>query len=140
MAKVFLDTDIILDLLTKRYPFYHAAARLFTKIDEGMVMGYASPLIFSNLYYILRKQHDSNFAIKHLQKLKLMLKLVPITERTIELALASDFKDFEDAIHYYAARDNDIPYLITRNVRDYKSSRILTICTAEEFLDVIAKI
>ncbi len=135
MKRVFIDSDIILDLLAGRAPFYHAAAGLFSLIDAQLCAGYVSPLIFANLYYILRKQHNRESALRNLRKIRLLLEIVTINQKVIDRALNSDFKDFEDAIQYFAALQNKIDFLITRNVRDYPAGDI-EIYTAEEFLEI----
>ena len=133
MEKIFIDSDIILDLLAKREPFYSYAAELFSLVEKGKILVYVSPLIFSNLYYIIRKLQSKEEALKSLKKLKLLVNILTIDEKLIELALISDFDDFEDAIQYYTAIENDIRFLITRNKKDYKTHAI-TIYTAEEYL------
>lgn len=61
-------------------------------------------MIFSNLFYILRKLDTRKHTVDILQKLKLIVKILPVDEKIIELAFLSDFKDFEDAIQYYTAK------------------------------------
>ncbi|MGA1840925.1 MAG: type II toxin-antitoxin system VapC family toxin [bacterium] len=135
MEKIYIDSDVILDLLGKREPFFTYAAGLFTLIDSGEITAYVSPLIFSNLYYILRKLTSKEMAIKNLHKLKLLVKILPIDDKIIELALLSEFNDFEDAIQYYTAKENGINYLITRNKKDYKKTDLI-VCNADEYLRI----
>ena len=137
MIKLFVDSDIILDLLAQREPHYIHAARLFTLIDQEKVIAYTSPLIFANLHYLLRKQTSNLSALKSLRKLKTLINILPIDERVIEQSLNSEFNDFEDAIQYYTAVNNGITFIITRNKIDYKRSKI-DILTAEEFLKSLA--
>lgn len=133
MEKVYVDTDIILDLLTKRNPFYRPAALLFSMAERKEVKVFVSPLIFANLFYILRKSGSPSIAVTTLKKLKLLVTILPIDDKIINLALSSSFTDFEDAIQYYTALEHDITCLITRNKKDYKNPAI-AICTAEEYL------
>jgi predicted nucleic acid-binding protein len=130
--KLFIDSDIILDLIQEREN-YSDAVRLFSLIEENKVAGYVSPLIFANLFYILRKQESNKFAIQVLTRLKALLRILTINEKTIELALSSGFKDFEDAIQFYSALEANLEYLITRNKEDYKKTGII-ICNAREYL------
>ena len=136
MKKVFVDSDIILDLLAKREPFYQYAAELFSLVEKGKITAHVSPIIITNLHYVLCKLKTKVQAIKSLQKLKLLVKILPIDEKIVELALASDFKDFEDAIQYYTAKENGIDYLLTRNKKDYKKA-VITVMTAEEYLEIL---
>jgi predicted nucleic acid-binding protein len=133
MIKLFVDSDIILDLLAQREPHYIHAARLFTLIDQNEVIAYTSPLIFANLHYLLKKQTSNLSALKSLRKLKTLINILSIDERVIEQSLNSEFNDFEDAIQYFTAVNNGITLIITRNKTDYKRSKI-DVLTAEEFL------
>jgi predicted nucleic acid-binding protein len=133
MKKVFVDTDIIYDLLAKREPFYPFAARLFTLSDRKKISISVSSLSFANLHYILSRLKTSTEARKILSRLKVLVNVLPVTDKTIELALNSDFRDFEDAIQYYCALESSIPVLVTRNVKDFKKATI-SILTAEEFI------
>jgi predicted nucleic acid-binding protein len=130
--KVFIDSDIILDLIQEREN-YSDAVRLFSLIEENKVAGYVSPLIFANLFYILRKQDSNKFALQVLTRLKALLHILTINEKIIELALSSGFKDFEDALQFYSALEANLEYLITRNKADYKKTGII-ICNAREYL------
>jgi predicted nucleic acid-binding protein len=133
MIKLFVDSDIILDLLAKREPHYIHAARLFTLIDQNELIAYTSPLIFANLHYLLKKQTSNLLALKNLRKLKALINILSIDEKVIEQSLNSEFNDFEDAIQYFTAVNNGITLIITRNKTDYKRSKI-DVLTAEEFL------
>jgi predicted nucleic acid-binding protein len=130
--KVFIDSDIILDLIQEREN-YADAVKLFSLIEENKVAGFISPLIFANLFYILRKQESSRFALQVLARLKTLLHILTINEKIIELALSSGFKDFEDAIQFYSALEANLGYLITRNKADYKKTGMI-ICDAREYL------
>ncbi|HTC20165.1 MAG TPA: PIN domain-containing protein [bacterium] len=133
MKKIFVDTDVALDLLAEREPHSKAAAGLFSLFEEGQAQGYLSALSFSHMSYILQKTDQRRQARSLLKTLKSLIHVLPVTDRVIDLALASRFKDFEDALQYYTALEGRIPVLVTRNVRDYSDAEI-TVCTAEEFL------
>ena len=131
--KVFLDTDVILDLLTEREPHFEAAVELFLQIQDRTIQAYTSPVIIANIFYILNKHLGRQKAIQSLIKLKSLVKVLNCGDRVIELALSSDFKDFEDSIQYYTALENNIDILITRNVKNYKTANI-TISTPLEYI------
>ncbi len=133
MEKVFVDTDIILDLLSAREPFYAHSAKLFSFADKGEIKIFVSSLCFANLNYILSKQYNSDQARKKLLKFKTLVTVVAVTDKIIDLALASDFKDFEDGIQYFSAIENSLKILLTRNLKDYKTSEI-PVMTVEQFL------
>jgi predicted nucleic acid-binding protein len=133
MNRLFIDSDIILDLVQKREPHFNHAVELFTQIENNKVLAFVSPLIFSNLYYILRKVESRRFALDILLRLKALLTVLTINEKIIELSLSSNFNDFEDAVQYYTALENNLDYLITRNKCDYKESGLI-ICSAKEYV------
>jgi predicted nucleic acid-binding protein len=133
MEKVFVDTDIVLDLLSNREPFYIHAAYLFSEADKNEIKIYVSSLSFSNLNYILSKQYSTDQARKKLLKFKTLVTVLAVTDKVVELALASEFKDFEDGMQYYTAIENNIKTLLTRNLKDYKAADI-SVMTAEQFL------
>lgn len=135
IKKVFIDTDVILDLLAKREPFYRFSAELFTLIDAGAVKGFISPVIVTNIHYILCRLQDKKRAVINLQKLTALVNILPVNEKIIKLALASEFKDFEDAVQYYTAVENNLKFLITRNKKDYKTADI-SILSADEYLNL----
>jgi len=133
MQKVFIDADVILDLLGERQPDYEDAAQIFSLIDSEQIIGYTSPIIFANLHYILSKQLTKNYATVSLKRLRTLLKIVPVNEKYIDLSLESGFIDFEDAIQHFSAISAGITTLITRNIKDYKKTTI-TVCTPDEYL------
>ena len=133
MEKVFVDTDIILDVLSKREPFYEFAAHLFSKADKREIEIGVSSFSFSNLNYLLSKKFGVAETRKILLRFKALVKVMTVDDKIIELALGSDFKDFEDAIQYYCAIENGFKTLLTRNLKDYKKANI-PIMTAESFV------
>lgn len=133
MEKVFVDTDIILDLLSSREPFYSSSAHLFSEADKGKIKLHVSSLSFSNLNFILSKQYLSEQARKKLLKFKTLVTVLAVTDKVVDLALSSDFKNFEDGLQYFTAIENNIKTLLTRNLKDYRSAEI-PVMTAEQFL------
>lgn len=136
MEKVFVDSDIVLDLLSGREPHYKYAAELFTMADENSIKIYVSSLTFANVNYISSKQLTAGQARKMLLKLKTIINVLAVNDKIIELALASDFHDFENAIQYNTAIENGISTLLTRNLKDYKKADI-AIMTAQQYLNII---
>ena len=133
--KVFVDTDVIFDLLAKRDPFYFAAARLFTLADEGRIQIYISALSLANIHYLISKLTSAKEAKQIIRKFKVLVQVTALDEKIIDLALNSDFSDFEDAIQYYSALQNNIDVLITRNLKDYKKAQI-SVLPARDFISL----
>lgn len=133
MNKVFVDTDVILDLLAQRIPHFHFSAVLFTFAEMKKIELYTTPLILANTFYILRKQLGSEGAKNAVRKLRILLRVIDSSESVIDKALNSSFTDFEDAIQYYTALEKDIHVILTRNLRDYKNASLI-VQTPETFL------
>ncbi len=131
---LFLDADIILDLLAQRQPWFKDSATVFQKIQAGDFQGFTSLTIFANVFYILRKQLGHKEARQALVKLKSLLKIMVTSEASLEQALTSGFKDLEDAIQYYTAQNGGASLLLTRNIKDYKAEK-LPVMTPAQFLE-----
>ena len=131
--KIFVDSDVILDILCQREPYYEYAAYVFSLSDARKIVLYTTSLVFSNVYYILRKVLGIQKAKESLRKLRLLVKVIPVEEKEVDLALNSKFSDFEDALQYYTAMRYGIEILLTRNIKDYKERKIL-VQTPEEFI------
>jgi predicted nucleic acid-binding protein len=132
--KIFLDTDVALDHLADRQPFAEYAHRLLALAETGELTVCVSSLSFSNLYYLLRKLKGHDEALALLDKLKSLVRISAVAEAEIQSALASGFKDFEDAIQHFAAKsEGDVKAIVTRNTADYSASEI-PVLSPEEFL------
>jgi predicted nucleic acid-binding protein len=134
MNKLFIDTNIVLDLLGKREPFYDAAAKLFSLADRGKVKLYISSLTFANTNYVLSKLKSKKEARVILLKFKILVVVLELNDKIIELSLNDDdFKDFEDGLQYYTALENEAEIIITRNLKDFKASKV-PVMTASQYL------
>lgn len=137
MTKVFVVTDVCLDLLSGRMPFNKAAELLFTLADTCKIKIFVSAISFSNFDYVLLSQYSAVHSRQVIAKFKTLVNVLPVDSKTIDLAIASDFDDFEDAIQYSCAIENSISTIITRNVKDYKKATI-SVLTPESFLAIFA--
>lgn len=135
MNKIFVDTDVCLDLLSGRMPFNKTAEIIFSLADKGKLKIYVSSLSFSNIDYVLRSQYSTKHSRQLIAKFKTLVQVLAVDSKTIDLALASDFNDFEDAIQYSCAIENNLTTLVTRNVKDYKKATI-HILTPEAFISL----
>lgn len=133
MENIFVDTNVVIDLLAKREPFYKEAQDLFTLSDKKEVQLFISSLTFANAYYSIVRHHKDVDAKKYLSKFKVLVTILSLEDKAIELALASDFKDFEDGLQYFVAMDNEADVIITRNKKDYTNSKI-PVMTAGEYM------
>jgi predicted nucleic acid-binding protein len=138
MKNLFLDTNIILDLLATRMPFYTEAAKLFSLADKKKIKLSISSLCIADAHYIPSRQNSQIEVRSILRKFKVLVTVLPLDDKIIDLALNSDFRDFEDAIQYYTAIENDQDLIITRNHQGFKESK-LPVMNAGEFIKTIKK-
>ena len=135
MDRILVDTNIVLDLLAKRTEFLIEAQELFTLSDKNEVKLYVSSLTFANTYYILSQKMKMENARKILRKFKILVEVLPMDDKIIDLSLESDFKDFEDAIQYHTAIENEVSIIITRNLKDFKTAKI-PVLTAKDYIEM----
>ena len=133
MEKVFVDTDICIDLLSGRQPFNASAEILFSLADVNKLALFVSSLSFSNIDYVLRSQYSGAHSRQIIARFKTLVNVLSVGSHTIDLAIASEFNDFEDAIQYACALENNIPVIVTRNHKDFKKSVVLVV-SPETFL------
>lgn len=136
MTRLFLDTNVILDLLAERIPFFDSIAKIATLADQKKLTLVVSPLTFTTITYVLNKFESSEAVLNKLRKFKIICEVCLVDEEIIEKGLNSSFKDFEDAIQYFTAINANCTIIITRNGKDFKHSTI-PIMTAEEYLSSI---
>jgi len=133
MKKLFIDTNILLDLLAERKPFYNEAAALFSLADKDRILLSISSLSTVNIHHILRKLKSGQEANRIIRTVKVLVRECALDDKITNLALNSDFNDFEDAIQYFTALENQQDIIITRNQSDFKSSS-LPVMSAGEFV------
>jgi predicted nucleic acid-binding protein len=127
----------VIDLLSRREPFFEEAAELFSLADKKQVELSVSSLTIANTSYALLRQIDSIKAKSVLRKLRLILKVLPLDDKIIGLALNDDtFSDFEDGLQYFTAIEYEQELIITRNLKDFKKSKLPTM-TAKQFIETI---
>lgn len=137
MRNILIDTDVILDFFFDRKPFSDQSAQILTMCETKQIKGFITPVICSNLYYLLRQraQHE-----KVIDKLKLLMSITDVLVMDKEVvfqALNSGFNDFEDALQNFSAiKSGNVEVIITRNVKDFKNSTIGAL-TPENYLRTI---
>ncbi|MBN2657191.1 MAG: PIN domain-containing protein [Spirochaetales bacterium] len=134
MIKIFVDSDIILDLLLKRKEF-DASARLMSSLVNLQYKAYTTPIVIANIHYIMTKLESESKSIDNIKKLRKFISILPVNEEIIDLALDLSAVDFEDSIQFITSEKNDLDFIITRNKKDYKESKIPAL-TAAEFLNL----
>ncbi|MBK6965799.1 MAG: PIN domain-containing protein [Bacteroidales bacterium] len=134
MNKVLIDTDVILDFFFDRQPFSDDAAKVLSFCELNRIRGFVTPVIISNIYYILRQTAKHEKVIEKISQLLKIIDVLVIDKTIVLQALDSGFIDFEDALQNFAAeKAGDVGLIITRNIRDYKKSN-LGVMTPADFL------
>jgi predicted nucleic acid-binding protein len=133
ITKLFIDTNVMMDLLGERVPHYDAIAKIATLADKGKVKMVVSAFSYPTVYYLLTKFESSEKVIEKMRKFKIISEISDLDEKVIEKGLASNFSDFEDALQYHCALKADCNIILTRNAKDFKESAI-PVMTGEEFL------
>jgi len=136
--KVFIDADVILDLLLKRKEYYKEAAALFTLIEQKKIKGFTSPIIIANIYYIITRLENKQKALEKTKLLRSLLRILELNEKIMDMAFARPYKDFEDSIQYHCALYHGIRNIITRNIKDYPEGEI-NILEPEEYILIYKK-
>jgi predicted nucleic acid-binding protein len=134
--KLFLDTNVVLDLLGEREPFYNSAAKIATLADKRIIHIVVSALTYSTVYYLLSRFEDTVQVKEKLRKFKVISEISDLTDEIIDIGLSSRFKDFEDSLQYYCAIKKDCNILITRNAKDFKESDI-PVLSPDEYLSIM---
>jgi predicted nucleic acid-binding protein len=125
MDYILIDSDVILDFFFDREPFADYASEVFTLCENGSIKGFTTPVVISNVYYLLSKIAKHEVVIEKLKQLLSIIDIEEINREVIIEALNSKFKDFEDALQNYAAENsNQVKIILTRNTKDYRKSKL----------------
>jgi predicted nucleic acid-binding protein len=133
IKRVFVDTDVILDVALARKPFVLASKTVLSLLENYISMGFTSANSIGNLYYILRKAGGEQKSRQFLTGLLEYITVIPVQHADALEALSSAFSDFEDALQNAAANNNQCECIVTRNTEDYIYSE-LPIYEPVEFL------
>ena len=134
--KLFWDTNVMLDFLGEREPFYISAAKIATLADKREVKIVASALSYATISYFLTKYEGLIKTKDKLRKFKVISEICELDGLIIEKGLNSDFSDFEDSLQYFSALRTECDIIITRNGKDFKKSQI-PVMTPDEYLNSI---
>ena len=125
MTRILIDTDVILDFFFDRQPFAENASKIFSLCESKKITGFVTPVIISNVYYLLRQSAKHEKVIEKLKLLVSITEIAVMDKEVVTQALNSDFKDFEDALQNYSAEiHKEIDLIITRNTKDFKNSKL----------------
>ena len=130
---LLIDANILLDVLMNRQDFVKDSSKIWKLCETNQAKGYISVLTIANLMYIMRKQLDPETIEKLLVQLKFIFDFTDFGVSDLQRAAEMKWTDFEDAIQSATAERLHADFIITRNVKDFRSSKIMAL-TPTEFL------
>ncbi len=119
--KIFVDSDVILDVLLERYPHFEKSQKVLASIEKCIFRGFTSSLILANCFYIIENNFTKTKAAEAIRKIRSLFEILPFSDKEIGESLSSNIDDFEDGIQYFIASNNNAGTIITRNINDYKN-------------------
>lgn len=135
--KILFDTNIVLDLLMDRQPYSDAAAALFSKVEDGTVIGFLSGTTITTVFYLAAKTVGAGRAREEIRKLLSLFEVAPVNKHVLESALVQDFNDFEDVVIHEAACHVGADAIVTRNQKDFRKS-VIPVYSSEEMASILA--
>ena len=130
--RLMIDTNVLLDVLVKREPFYEASREVLRLCEEKKVQGFLSASAATDIFYLVRRHlHSTNSAYKCLGYVLDILKVLTVTNEDVINAYTKKAHDFEDCLLAVCAASNKCDYIITRNKRAFEEFNIKTLSPEE---------
>ncbi|MCY7375935.1 MAG: PIN domain-containing protein [Pyrinomonadaceae bacterium] len=139
MIKALLDTDINLDFILQRQPFFVEADEIFLRRSNGDFEAYVCDITPMNIFYIGRKEVGRQKTIQAIADLLTMAKVCAAEKNILQTALSSPITDYEDAVQHECALAENLDAIVTRNTKDFKNSSVKVYSPAEflQFLQTL---
>ena len=123
--KLLIDTNVVLDVLLRREPFFGKAAEVLNLTQREDVREYVSASAITDIYYIANKQMKNRAAVRDLlNRLLMLVSVAAVSEQEIRNALHLEWADFEDSVQYSVALLNEMDGIVTRNPGDYQEADV----------------
>lgn len=133
MKRIFIDTNVLVDLVLEQKGFYQDARRLFNLCKERRITPYISSISVAIINYLLLKKYNEEKVKELLEIIYKLTEILPFHKRIISLAHYSNFKDLEDGFQYFTAKENNIKVIITRNEKDFEVNDV-SVVSPKQFL------
>lgn len=132
VGKILIDTNVLLDYLLEREPFFEDAKKVILSCTEGNTRGCIAAHSISNMFFILRKDYTTKERREILSNICAIFDIEGIDKARLLSGLANeDFSDFEDCLQMECAKSYGAEYIVTRNVSDYSASDIKAVLPSE---------
>ncbi len=135
MVKIFLDTNVVLDIIGKTEPFYHDAKLFLNLHSKGLAQLQIAESSLGNLYYLAFNVYKLPYSEFTMGDFIMACEVVSGSKDVIFRSIDSDFKDKEDALQYFTALENHADFLITRDTKDFNSAVKIPILSPKEFFE-----
>jgi len=129
--KILLDVNIVLDFFLEREPFFDEIYKIFSAVENKKVKGFLCASSIDTIYYLISKSINKKTANEVIYKLLKIFEISEVNKNTILDALNSDFNDFEDSIIYSSAYLNGVDYIVTRDKKGFKNSKVKILTPVE---------
>ena len=120
--KVFVDTNVLIDVLAQREPFYADSARLWTLAEQGRIEAFISVISFNNIYYVVRKLRTRRVADRMMVLLRDTFTPIPLDKQILDQAIDAGLRDLEDAIQYFSAVRAQVACIVSRDAKAFPAS------------------
>jgi predicted nucleic acid-binding protein len=124
-VNALIDTNVVLDVLMRRDPFFADSAAVLDRAERGEFMGWLCATTVTTIFFLLRKELGRHQTIGRMKDLTAICAIAPVNQGVVDAALESDFSDFEDAVLNHSALLVGARCLVTRNERDFRNSSLL---------------
>lgn len=135
MKKIFVDTNILLDVALHREGFFEPASAVWGDCETRKVQGFISAISLNNLYYIMRRRVAPEVALEYVRLILNVFSVVPPDGGILRLAVDMPQKDFEDAIQIFSALQIKADCLVTRD-KTHFSNNYIVIASPVEYLEL----
>ena len=133
---ILLDTNVVLDILLNRQPWYTNAALIFGLSQQNFIKSYISASSITDIFYITQKEQGKNTAREAIKRLLRVFYPATVTDRDIYQALELEWDDFEDSVQFVVGEGLPADYIVTRNTTDFTLSSIEAV-TPEQFIQTV---
>lgn len=135
--RLFLDIDVVLDVLANREPWVEDSAAILSLLDQAEVEGLMAAHSVTTLYYLARKHLGHKPAVAALIDLLEHLSVTPLDEDLLHRALSLGWDDVEDAVQGVSAQRANADYIVTRNPSDFGAASV-PVVTPKQLLATLA--
>ncbi|MCC5849069.1 MAG: PIN domain-containing protein [Verrucomicrobia bacterium] len=133
MDRLFFDTNVLLDVLEQRVPWFPESTECLARVRRGFCMGAITAITMSDIAYIQKSTSTANL-YERFRLLRDFLEIAPLHTETVDAALARRLPDIEDGFQLEAALNWQATHLLTRNVKDFPPHPSLVIQSPADYL------